>query len=65
MLAPEEKMNTVPSPAAPLPARLIHRIARIGRFVIFLCTAGWIYPHACTERMDLTQIQNRHAAAQD
>jgi hypothetical protein len=34
------------------------------RFVVFLCTAGWAFPHVCTEGMDLTKIQNDHRASQ-
>jgi hypothetical protein len=34
------------------------KLARLGRFLVFLCTAGWAFPHVCTEDMDLTRIQN-------
>jgi hypothetical protein len=37
---------------------MIRKLARLGRFIIFLCTAGWAYPHVLTEDMDLTRIQN-------
>jgi hypothetical protein len=37
-------------------------LRRLGRFVIFLCTAGWAFPHVCTEDMDLTAIQNKQTA---
>ena len=33
------------------------KLARFGRFVIFLCTAGWGFPPVCTEDLDLTSIQ--------
>lgn len=42
---------------------ILSRLGRLGRFVVFLCTAGWLFPHACTERMDLTRIQNEHSAS--
>ncbi len=42
------------------PRRLGHKLARLGRFLVFLCTAGWAFPHVCTEDMDLTSIQNEH-----
>lgn len=48
---------------APLSATVIRKLGRLGRFMIFLCTAGWAYPHVCTEQMDLTRIQNEHIAA--
>lgn len=49
-------MNETTSP----PARktLPQRLGRLLRFVIFLCTAGWAFPHVCTEDMDLTKLQN-------
>lgn len=37
---------------------LPRRIARLLRFIAFLCTGGWAFPHVCTEDMDLTQLQN-------
>jgi hypothetical protein len=40
----------------------VRRLRRLGRFLVFLCTAGWLFPHVCTEEMDLTKIQNRHMA---
>ena len=43
-----------------LPATLLRRLGRISRFLVFLCTAGWLFPHASTEGMNLTQIQNDH-----
>lgn len=43
------------------PARSIGaRLARLGRFVMFLLTAGWLFPHVCTEDLDLTAIQKGH-----
>lgn len=47
---------------APLPSDILRRLARLGRFVLFLCTAGWAFPHVCTEGMDLTKLQNEHMA---
>lgn len=38
------------------------KLARLGRFVIFLCTAGWIFPHVCTEDMDLRKTPNGREA---
>ena len=40
----------------------INKVLRLGRFILFLCTAGWAFPHVCTEDMDLTKIQNDHMA---
>ena len=37
-------------------------IDRIFRFFIFLLTWGYIYPHVCVEGMDLTKIDENHAA---
>ena len=37
---------------------VIRRLGRLVRFSIFLCTAGWAFPHVCTEDMDLTRMQN-------
>ena len=37
----------------------VQKLGRLLRFVIFLCTFGWAFPHVCTEDMDLTAIQNR------
>ena len=42
--------------------QVLRKLRRLGRFVIFLCTAGWAFPHVCTEDMDLTRIQNDHSA---
>ena len=39
---------------------IVHKLGRLGRFIVFLCTAGWAFPHVCTEHMDLTRIQNGH-----
>jgi hypothetical protein len=57
-------MGTLDTAPAAKPHGLVHLLGRCGRFLIFLCTAGWLYPHVCTERMDLTAIQERHAAKQ-
>ena len=40
--------------------QVIHKLFRLGRFLVFLCTAGWAFPHVCTEDMDLTRLQNEH-----
>ena len=45
------------SSESPAPSTIVHKLARLGRFLIFLCTAGWVFPHVCTEDMDLTAIQ--------
>jgi hypothetical protein len=37
------------------------RLRRLIRFLVFLCTAGWIFPHVCTEDLDLTKIQDEQA----
>ena len=44
-------------------ATVIRKLGRVGRFMIFLCTAGWAFPHVCTEDMNLTRIQNQQMAA--
>lgn len=45
-----------------LSATVIRKLRRLGRFLIFLCTAGWVFPHVCTDDMDLTRIQDKHRA---
>ena len=40
---------------------VIRKLGRLGRFMIFLCTLGWMFPHVCTEGMDLARIQNERA----
>jgi hypothetical protein len=45
-----------------LPVVVIGKLRRLSRFIVFLCTAGWAFPHVCTEDMDLTRIQNEHMA---
>lgn len=47
-------MNPAPTPGTSVWSKL----GRAVRFVVFLCAAGWLFPHACTEDMDLTRIQN-------
>ena len=37
------------------------KLVRLGRFMLFLCTLGWAFPHVCTEGMDLTRIQSERA----
>lgn len=44
---------------------MLSKLARLGRFIVFLCTAGWVFPHVCTEGMDLTKIQDGHMAKKD
>lgn len=50
-------MNPAPS-SATSDASFFSKLSRAARFVVFLCTAGWLFPHTCTEGMDLTRIQN-------
>ncbi len=47
---------------AALPTNIVRKLGRLGRFIVFLCTSGWLFPHACTEGMDLTQIQKDRTA---
>jgi hypothetical protein len=54
-------MNPTQSSTA-LPNTILAKLGRFVRFLVFLCTAGWLYPHACTEGMDLTRIQNENKA---
>ena len=53
------------APTVSLAATLVRKLAHLGRFIIFLCSSGWLYPHVCTEGMDLTRIQNGHMARKD
>jgi hypothetical protein len=62
LLVHREGTMSETGPAASPSATMIRRLARLGRFVFFLCTAGWAYPHVCTETLDLTKIQNEHMA---
>jgi hypothetical protein len=55
-------MNRTASTAASVPHALLRKLGRLSRFIVFLCTSGWLFPHACTEDMDLTQIQNDRIA---
>ena len=48
---------------ATVPAVALSKLGRLVRFIVFLCTAGWAFPHVCTEGMDLTKIQNNHMAS--
>ncbi len=57
-------MVSIEAGANPLVGRLLRGFVRIGRFLVFLGTAGWLFPHVCTESMDLTRIQNEHSARQ-
>ena len=45
-------------------AAIVQKLARLLRFVIFLCTFGWAFPHVCTEDMDLTAIQKKRSGGQ-
>ena len=49
-----------PMTESPESASTLRKLGRLARFLIFLCTAGWAFPHVCTEGMDLTRIQNGH-----
>ena len=51
-----------PGSTASLPTTVLRKLGRLGRFIVFLCTSGWLFPHACTEGMDLTQIQKDRSA---
>lgn len=44
-------------------ATALGKLGRLARFIVFLCTGGWAFPHVCTEDLDLTEIQNEHTAA--
>jgi hypothetical protein len=33
-------------------------LGRIGRFIVFLCTAGFMYPNVCVEGLDCTKLQD-------
>lgn len=54
-------MSQTGSTASPS-ATILRKLGSLGRFILFLCTLGWLFPHACTEGMDLTKIQNDHMA---
>jgi hypothetical protein len=41
---------------------ILQKLARLGRFIVFICTAGWVFPHVCTEHMDLSKIQRDQLA---
>jgi len=47
-------------PSADAPSTISRKLGRLFRFMMFLLTAGWAYPHVCTEDMDLTKIQDEH-----
>ena len=48
-----------------VPSKVIRMLGRSARFIVFLCTAGWAFPHVCTEDMDLTRMQDEHAGRKD
>jgi hypothetical protein len=48
--------------AAPSSTSISRKLRRACRFLLFFCTAGWAFPHVCTEDLDLTRIQNEHMA---
>ena len=50
------------APGSNRPRSLGQKLARLGRFIAFLCTAGWLFPHVCTEGMDLSKIQRDQLA---
>lgn len=56
-------MNPLPSSVAE-GTTVLSKLSRAARFMAFLCTAGWLFPHTCTEGMDLTRIQNEDMARQ-
>lgn len=51
-----------PEATASLPTTILRKAGRLARFIVFLCTSGWLFPHACTEGMDLTRIQKDRMA---
>ena len=51
-------MNRIGASAS-MPSTLLGKLGRLGRFAVFLCTAGWAFPHVCTEGMDLTRETER------
>lgn len=51
-----------PESTSSVPATILQKLGRLGRFILFLCTSGWLFPHACTEGMDLTRIQKERMA---
>jgi hypothetical protein len=55
-------MSQYGNSAAPSTTPLVRKLGRLGRFIAFLCSFGWLYPHVCTEDMDLTKIQNDQTA---
>jgi hypothetical protein len=57
-------MDSVEAVTTPVFVRLLHGFVRVGRFLVFLGTAGWVFPHVCTEGMDLTRIQKEQSAGQ-
>ena len=52
-----------PGSTASLPTTVLRKLGRLARFIVFLCSSGWLFPHACTEGMDLTQIQKDRTAS--
>jgi hypothetical protein len=61
-MQPQETAMSNPESTASLPASILRKLGRLGRFIVFLCTSGWLFPHACTEDMDLTKIQKDRMA---
>ena len=57
----EPAMNNL-KPIAALPTTILQKLGHVARFMVFLCSAGWLFPHASTEGMDLTQIQKDRTA---
>ena len=57
----EPAMNNL-KPASALPTTILRKLGHVARFMVFLCSAGWLFPHASTEGMDLTQIQKDRMA---
>lgn len=35
---------------------ILHAIGWVARFIVFLLTSGYAYPHVCTEGMDMSEL---------
>jgi hypothetical protein len=42
---------------------MARKLGRLARFALFLCTAGWAFPHVCTEDMAVTHSEDEHILA--
>jgi hypothetical protein len=47
----EETMEEGKKPAQSNP------IAWLGRFILFICSSGYLFPHVCTESMDMKEYE--------